>query len=197
MTVPRSLTGILKQSRNRLFVERVGSWGKPRYCLSFEGAIIVLMKHIGLGVLMLVLLAGCGIPTDPRNTLDDVRRSGVVVVGASPAPPLVVLEGTTVTGGEAELAAGFAAHLDVRLRWVVGGEQHLVDQLGRGELQMIIGGITADTPWTSTTTPTRSYAESTDEDGRRHQHVMLVQSGENWFLSELERYLDHQTGKLR
>lgn len=148
-------------------------------------------------LLLAVLLSGCGMPTDPRGTLENVRSSGELIVGVSPSPPWTVLERDSVTGSEVQLIEGFAARLGVRPRWVIGGEQHLVDQLANGQVHLVIGGITSDTPWTSKVAPTRSYATSEDPEGKQQQHVMLVRLGENRFLSELERYLDEQTGKLR
>lgn len=172
--------------RNRSMCGGPGTW----YATS--------MRLIGCLCLVLALLTGgCGIPTDPRDTLENVHNSGELVVGVSLSPPWAVLEGDAVTGSEAELVEGFAARLGVRPRWVVGGEQHLVDQLANSQVQLVIGGITSDTPWTSKAAPTRSYATSEDPEGKQQEHVMLVQLGENRFLSELERYLDEQTGKLR
>lgn len=147
--------------------------------------------------LLLMFLTSCGIPTDPRDTLENVRSSGELAVGVSASPPWTLVDGDSVSGSEVELVEGFAEHLGVRTRWVIGGEQHLVDQLEKGELQIVIGGITADTPWSRKAAPTRAYAESTAPDGKKLKHVMLVRLGENRFLGELERYLDVRTGKLR
>ena len=36
---------------------------------------------------------------------------------------------------------------------------------------------------------TRPYAESRDERGKLHKHVMLVPMGENAFLLELDKFL--------
>ena len=150
-------------------------------------------------LVLVFLLTGCGlrVPTDPRGTLDAVRASQELTVGVSHAPPWTVVRGSRITGTEVDLVRTFAARLGADPRWVVGGAQHLVDQLEQGEIHLIIGGITTDTPWTTKVSPTRSYARSVDDEGKEHKHVMLVQFGENEFLSELERYLDERSGKLR
>lgn len=82
----------------------------------------------------------------------------------------------------------WAAGLGARVEWRVGGEQPLTSALERGEIDLVIGGITADTPWTSHAAVTRPYATSEGSDGPQ-EHVMLAPMGENAFLVELERFL--------
>ncbi|WP_425310223.1 transporter substrate-binding domain-containing protein [Ammonicoccus fulvus] len=150
-----------------------------------------------LCLLLSLVLAACGtIPSDPKDTLDNVRSRGELVVGVSPTPPWTTAEGPDRVGGtEVELIRGFAERLGVRPRWVVGGEQSLVAELEDGALDVAIGGFTKDSPWAALAGATRPYATAPDKKGREQEHIMLVPMGENAFLSELERYLDEQTGK--
>src|SRR5829696_4777577 len=96
-----------------------------------------------------VLVAGCGsvrIPADPDGTLDRVR-GGVLRVGVSPHEPWTTVTAAEPGGIEPDLVRRWAAGLGARVAWTVGGEQPLVQAMERGELDLVIGGITADTPW--------------------------------------------------
>jgi len=136
-------------------------------------------------------LAACGVtvPTDPDGTLDRVR-GGELRVGVSPHEPWTgTLPDGTPTGLEVDLVADFAQTLDADVVWTVGGEEALVGDLDRGELDLVVGGLTASSPWTSKAAVTVAYVTVTDPDGEPEGHVMLAPTGENAFLVELERYL--------
>lgn len=149
------------------------------------------------GLLALLLLAGCGtIPRDPDGTLERIHHTGELVVGVSPSPPWTIIDGDAISGTEVDLVQGFADRLGVRLRLEPGGEQHLVEELDEGRLHIVIGGIRDDSPWTSMAAPTRAYTIVEDATGNQYKHIMLTPMGENRFLSELELFLDEQTGKL-
>lgn len=146
-----------------------------------------------------LLLTGCGIdiPVDPDGTLDEIRASGELAVGVSPNPPFTTLPESPdgpPGGTEVELITGFAESLDAEPVWVVGGEEDLVRQLEEGEVQVLIGGLTAQNPHLTTTGMTRPYV-TTPEHGEQVKHVMAVVPGENALLSTLERYLDGESGR--
>lgn len=151
-----------------------------------------------VGLLALLLLAGCAtIPRDPDGTWERIHSTGELVVGVSPSPPWTIIDGDEISGTEVDLVQGFADQLGVRLRLEPGGEQHLVEELDEGRLHIVIGGIRDDSPWTSIAAPTRAYTVIEDATGNQYKHIMLTPMGENRFLSELELFLDEQTGKLR
>ncbi|MCW4386644.1 transporter substrate-binding domain-containing protein [Salinibacterium sp. SYSU T00001] len=128
-------------------------------------------------------------PTDPNGTLDRVT-GGVLRVGVTPYEDRVVLhENGPPSGVEVELVKDFAETLDADVDWQSGSEGQHVRALEDHELDLIIGGISDRTPWSSKTGVTRPYAEITTEDGTQLKLVMLVQMGENAFLSELETFL--------
>lgn len=132
---------------------------------------------------------GCStIPRDPGGTLERVRDSGVLRVGASPSEGRVIIDGHRVSGPEAELVSGFARSLGASVRWRPGGEGELVAAMERGELDVLVGGLSATSPWVGTVSLTRPYAESSDH-GQLLQHVMAVPLGENATLVALEDYL--------
>ena len=130
-------------------------------------------------------------PADPDGTLDRVVGSGELTVGVSLQPPFTTLteEGADPGGSEVELVTGFAQSLGAEPTFVVGGEQELVRQLEEGEIDVLVGGLTADSPWSSKVALTRPYATA-QEHGKKAEHVLAAVPGENALLSRLERYLD-------
>ncbi|HEY6800696.1 MAG TPA: transporter substrate-binding domain-containing protein [Agromyces sp.] len=141
-----------------------------------------------------LLLSGCGIaiPADPHGTLDRVVGSELRV-GVSHSPPWTEThDGRDPTGSEVRLVERFAERLGTDVEWTEGGESALVRALERGDLDLIVGGIHDDTPWSERAAVTRPYAETTDERGMHQKHVMLVRMGENGFLVELEGFLDQE-----
>jgi hypothetical protein len=150
-----------------------------------------------LGALcVVVLLTGCGIeiPADPEDTLKRVR-GGTLRIGVSPHPPytVTVADGAP-TGSDVELAAGFAASIGAQPVWVIGGEEPLIKALEHGDLELVIGGLTADTPWTEKAAITRPYAKVRDSTGQEVELVMAAPMGENAFLMALDRFLVSQGG---
>lgn len=144
-----------------------------------------------VAALALTAVTACGVtvPTDPDGTLDTVR-GGELRVGVSPHEPwTAVAPDGTPTGLEVELVEGFAGTLDADVVWTTGGEEELVGDMERGDLDLVVGGFTASTPWTSKAAVTVAYVTVTDPDGKPEGHVMLTPMGENAFLVELERYL--------
>ena len=140
----------------------------------------------------LMLLTGCAaIPTDPHGTLARVRATGVLRAGASPSAPWVLLEpGRPPGGSEPALVEAFASQQGARVDWTTGGEEELIRRLDDGALDLVVGGLTTDSPWETKSALTRAYTESTDAKGRTHRHVMAVRMGENALQSALERFLD-------
>jgi len=142
---------------------------------------------------LLAALTACSatIPTDPDGTLDDVR-GGILRVGVSPNPPWTDLPDgpdDEPTGTEVELVEEFARTLDAQVQWAGGGEEELIGQLERGELDLVIGGLTARSPWSEKAALTYRYTETTGPDGEKELHVMAAPMGENAFLVELEGFL--------
>jgi polar amino acid transport system substrate-binding protein len=104
-----------------------------------------------------VLLAGCGIPRDPETTLDRVR-GGTLRAGITASEPWTTLADGRPGGVEVELVERFAAELGAGVEWVDGSEADLIGALEVRELDLVVGGLTADTPWQAKAAITRSYA---------------------------------------
>jgi hypothetical protein len=138
-------------------------------------------------------MSGCGIsiPTDPDGTLERVT-GGELRIGASPDHGLVDVSAATPSGPLPDLASEFAKTLDASPEWTVGSEETLVGMLEAGELDLVVGGFTEQTPWIDKAGITRGYSGISGADGRGI--VMLVPLGENAFLSDLERFLDKEVG---
>lgn len=145
----------------------------------------------GLGALA-VGLAGCtssGYPADPEGTLDRVR-GGVLRVGVEHHPPFVELGPGEPGGTEADLVRRFAAELGARVEWTASSEEALMTAIEKGDLDLVVGGLTTDSPWTTHAALTRGYAETTGPDGESVELAMAVPLGENQMLVRLEEFLD-------
>jgi polar amino acid transport system substrate-binding protein len=148
-------------------------------------------RLLGLVAVLAGLLTACGvsIPADPNGTLNRVT-GGTLRVGVSPNPPWTeVSQGGEPTGSEVALVKEFAATLPAEVSWTVGGEEALITAMEHGGLDLVIGGLTADTPWEQHAAITKPYAEGTGPDGNRIKLVMAAPPGENAFLVRLEKFL--------
>lgn len=145
-----------------------------KYCL--------LLFFIGL------FLQGCdNFPQDPEHTLEKVTND-TLVVGYAENPPWVVKTAGGPAGIEPELLKGFAQTLNAEIRWKEGTEQNLLESLEKKEVHVVVSGMTSDTPWKNRVALTRPFYK---QGGK--QHVMALITGENAFLTNLEKYLyQHQ-----
>lgn len=151
-----------------------------------------------LSCLIVLLLTGCGrsFPDDSRGTLEQATN-GVLRVGISENPPWTdVADDGTVTGSEVELVQAYAESINARIEWVPGSESVLADQTKHDQLDVVIGGLTKDSPWTDKIALTRPYQSVPAADGSTDKMVMGVQLGENALLISLETFLAEQQGEL-
>jgi polar amino acid transport system substrate-binding protein len=147
-----------------------------------------------------LVFVACGIPRDPEGTLDRAT-GGTITVGAIEAEPWVVVEGDEPRDGiEVELVERLAAAIDADVRWVIGSEEELLSALELGELDLVVGGLTATNPWSGKVTFTRPYVTRLEDvgllepatDPTETEHVFAIRHGENAWLSAIERFLDGQ-----
>jgi ABC-type amino acid transport substrate-binding protein len=160
----------------------------------------MMARRTALALAAVILAAGiaaCGvpIPADPDGTLERVSggtlRVGVTANGMWAS----VREGEEPGGIEPTLVRSFASSLGAVPEWVTGSEQELTKALKEGELDLVVGGFAADTPWITHAGTTRPYTESQDAFGNTVKHVFLVPLGENGFLLALDRFLLSQDVK--
>ena len=149
--------------------------------------------------MLAVVAVGCGIPRDPRGTLDRVRGS-TMRVGVAGRAPWVVLAGTEPTGTEPQVLCAFARALGARIAWTPGTESELLEALARGELDSVASGLTESSAWRERVALTRPYQTARTATGLREPasaHVMAVTPGENGWLRALETFLDASAVETR
>lgn len=144
-------------------------------------------------LLAVLVTAACAVavPSDPEGTLDRVR-DGRLRVGVTVREPWTSLpdgDDAPPAGLEVDLVTAFAEHLGAQVEWEVGSEEQLVADLEEGDVDLLVGGLTASSPWASRVALTRPYVTVPDEHGDEENHVMATRAGENAFLVELERFL--------
>jgi hypothetical protein len=106
------------------------------------------------------------LPADPEDTLERVT-GGVLRVGVSPNPPHTEVRGTAEPVGNEVVLVRSSPPPAGEIEWTVGGEEMLILALEHGDLDLVIGGLTADTPWTEHAAITKPYAEATDPAGEQ------------------------------
>nr|WP_040356663.1 transporter substrate-binding domain-containing protein [Corynebacterium capitovis] len=144
-----------------------------------------------------VALTACGsIPADPDGTYNRAEN-GTLVVGVSENNPWTDVDDSgSVSGTEADLVRGFAESIDADIEWKTASESVLVDWMDHGEVDVMIGGLTSTSPWSSKIALTRGYTTVDNEDGKKEKMVMAVPMGENKLLVELERFLAREEGEI-
>lgn len=110
-------------------------------------------------VALAAVAASCDYPQDSNGTL--ARVSGAVLrVGVSERPPWVIRESNQPAGIEPRLIEAFAEKLEARVAWTWGTESALADALKEHQLDIVIGGHAASSPWTSEVGASRPYLEA-------------------------------------
>ena len=108
-------------------------------------------------VALAAALSGCEVPQDPDGTLDRVR-DGTMRVGVTESDPWVdVADPNRPRGVEPTIVRRFAATLDADIEWVDGSEEELMGALKEGQLDLVVGGLTTQTPWKKEAALTRPY----------------------------------------
>jgi polar amino acid transport system substrate-binding protein len=108
-------------------------------------------------------VAACDLPRDADGTLDRVR-GGIVRVGVVVDTPWVTdsAGGEGAAGGiEGALVQGIARDIGARVRWIRGTDESLLAALHARELDMVIGGLTTESPWKATLAFTKPYYTDT------------------------------------
>ncbi|HEX6038250.1 substrate-binding periplasmic protein [Longimicrobium sp.] len=112
-------------------------------------------------ILLLILVAACGLPRDPEGTLERVR-GGTLRVGVAHNPPWADLPAPgEARGVEPRLVRALAAELGARVEWVPGSETELLAALEHHRLDLVVGGLSAADPRGATLGLTRPYYTDT------------------------------------
>jgi ABC-type amino acid transport substrate-binding protein len=140
---------------------------------------------IGTGLLIVGVVAGCGLPRDADSTLDRVRGRELHV-GVTEHPPWVDLSNDRVSGVEPALVMALASELSTRPKFHRGSETELLEALHRGELDLVAGGLEEGSPWKGHVALTKPYHTDTLTGTKR---VLAVRAGENAWLVHVETFL--------
>ena len=102
--------------------------------------------------------AGCDLPRDPESTLPRIRN-GTLRVGVTAHEPWARYTGGDPQGVEVEIVKELAEELGAEIEWVFGNESELMQAAEAFELDLVIGGITDDSPWQDRVGMTRPFLE--------------------------------------
>jgi polar amino acid transport system substrate-binding protein len=113
--------------------------------------------------------------------------------------PWVTQLGSGAGGVEGTIVAELARTLGARVAWTHGSETPLLTALHEGDLDLVVAGLTKDSPWNGTVALTRPYyVDTTTVHGetRRIRHVIAVRPGENAWHMYVERLLEARKREL-
>lgn len=127
------------------------------------------MRCIGAILMFAALtLTSCGeplgLPLDPRGTLERVR-GGTMRVGVVENDVWARMTNGHAAGVEPALVRRLAEQLNSEVRWIKGPEHDLMEALERYQLDLVVGGLTHDSPWRGRVAMTFPYITSTLEVG--------------------------------
>ncbi|MCL6423881.1 transporter substrate-binding domain-containing protein [Brachybacterium sp. JHP9] len=153
-------------------------------------------RGAALALLLALLASGCGLPRDADGALERAS-GGTLVVGIAENPPSTEIhDDGSVSGEEVDLVQEYARSIDAQVEWVPGGEGELARQMRAGDLDLLIGGLAADSSLEGDIALTRPYAVAPGPDGEEIEHVLGVRSGENALLVSVETHLASRSGEL-
>jgi polar amino acid transport system substrate-binding protein len=133
-----------------------------------------------MAFLMGFVLAGCDLPRDPEKTLETVQgqelRVGVLKFGQNADKDRPIIE-------------RLAASLEAKLVYVEGDAHALFEDLRRGHLHLVIGGVPESTPFEKElglSKPVGPLHGAHEEEDR----VIAVRPGENAFLLRVNEVIE-------
>ncbi len=150
------------------------------------------MGKPALVVIAAMVLAGCNaIPRDPDGSLDRIRASRAFAVGLiAPGP----------SGQPAERQSALLTRIANRTaaepRIEDGAAERLLEKLEDGELDLVVGELSTDTPWRGRVTMFRPLAEHV----REHHTIALTvaaRNGENAWIALVFEEIEAVTGGRR
>lgn len=125
-----------------------------------------------------LLLAGCGLPRDPDDTLNHIRESKVMRVGA-------IARGDQPTAAaETAFVRRVAGKLGARVELQTGDTEGLLEALKADELDLVVGPLSKDSPWTAEVALIKPLTEKGDTPPLPFSAA--APAGENAWMSLLE-----------
>ena len=124
-----------------------------------------------------LLLAGCGIPRDPDQTLNHIRTGKVMRVGA-------IARGDQPTAAETGFVRRIAEKLGARVELQTGDTEGLLEALKADELDLVVGPLSQKSPWTAEVALIKPLTEKGDTPPLPFSAA--APAGENAWMSLLE-----------
>lgn len=115
---------------------------------------------LGRGGVLIVALAGCGLPRDADGTLDRVRGHALRV-GFAVDTPWTTDSAGGAGGVESALVRRLAQDIGTHVEWVHGQQGDLLEALRQRDLDLVIGGLRGKSPWSTQVGFTRPYYTDT------------------------------------
>ncbi|MFZ0388841.1 MAG: transporter substrate-binding domain-containing protein, partial [Calditrichia bacterium] len=106
--------------------------------------------------LFILLITACRFPQDSKGTLSRVKND-TLRVGITLNPPWVKGSRENPSGVEVKLVKNLAGQLNAHVQWVWGSQMSSMKALESGEVDLVIGGITAEMPHFKKTTLSKPY----------------------------------------
>ncbi len=97
--------------------------------------------------LLALTVGACGLPRDTEGTQERIQREGVLRAGLVRHEPWAYLRDGKPAGPEVEAVEQLAATLGARVAWTVAPESELVHGLKEHALDLVVGGVSAKSPW--------------------------------------------------
>jgi polar amino acid transport system substrate-binding protein len=92
-------------------------------------------------------LGACGLPRDTEGTQERIQHEHLLRAGLVRHEPWAYLQDGQPAGPEVEAVEQLAAQLGARVAWTVAPESELVHGLKERALDLVVGGVSAKSPW--------------------------------------------------
>lgn len=166
-----------------------------------HGKLPPLLTTLPLLLMLAVASVGCArYPQDPQHTTTRVK-DGVLRVGVVHDPPFVQLHAEQAgplhvepEGSETELVRALARAMDARVIWFGGSPDSMLEDLEHYRLEMVVGGLSRESPWRRRVTLAREY-HACGAQGLRLPRVMALPPGENAWQLRVERFVRSADGQ--
>ena len=117
------------------------------------------MPQLIVALGLLLFGAACAEPPiDPEGTLQRVT-GGTIRAGITDNPPWTIVR-DTMEGVEVALIEELAEELDAQVEWTEGSEEELYGALAVGQLDVVVGGFSAQSPYSQHAAFTYPYFTS-------------------------------------
>lgn len=132
--------------------------------------------------LIALLLGGCAdVPWDAEGTMDRVRATKVLRAG------VIAPNDHDSEGAQRHFIHLLAAATDSRPRIVEGSAEELLPQVESGELDIVTGRFSHDTPWAERVTILPSLKRRRGDDGA-NLPAAAIRNGENGWVALVHGY---------